>query len=53
MPPPVIDILHRGFVLSLAAVSAYGIFLGVAIHRETLEKGRRAYSWRVSYYSEG
>jgi glucose-6-phosphate-specific signal transduction histidine kinase len=37
---PISDILHRGFVLSLASLSAYGIFLGVAVHRETLEKGR-------------
>jgi hypothetical protein len=37
---PITDILHRGLVLSLAGLSVYGIFLGVAVHRETLQKGR-------------
>jgi len=37
---PVTDILHRGLVLSLAGLSIYGIFLGFAVHRETLQKGR-------------
>jgi len=41
MPLPISDILHRGFVLSLVTLSAYGIFLGAAVHRETLEKGRQ------------
>ncbi|OAX42815.1 hypothetical protein K503DRAFT_682508 [Rhizopogon vinicolor AM-OR11-026] len=34
------DILHRTFVSGLAALSAYGLFLGYAVHRETLAKGR-------------
>ncbi|KAH7911370.1 hypothetical protein BJ138DRAFT_1113247 [Hygrophoropsis aurantiaca] len=34
------DILHRTFVTGLAALTAYGIFLGYAVHRETLAKGR-------------
>jgi hypothetical protein len=38
--------LHRGFVLSLATLSTYGIFLGVAVHRETLEKGRQLMAQR-------
>jgi len=37
---PVADILHRGIVTSLFGLTLYGIFLGVAIHRETLQKGR-------------
>jgi hypothetical protein len=37
---PVADLLHRGFVTSLAALTAYGLFLGYAVHRETLDKGK-------------
>jgi len=38
---PVSDLLHRGLVFSLASLSVYGLFLGVMVHRETMEKGRR------------
>ncbi|KAG2055551.1 hypothetical protein BDR06DRAFT_881914, partial [Suillus hirtellus] len=34
------DILHRTFVSGLAALSVYGVFMGYAVHRETLAKGR-------------
>ncbi|KAG1794423.1 uncharacterized protein HD556DRAFT_1236645, partial [Suillus plorans] len=34
------DVLHRTFVSGLAALSVYGVFMGYAVHRETLAKGR-------------
>ncbi|KAG1739103.1 uncharacterized protein EDB91DRAFT_391266 [Suillus paluster] len=34
------DVLHRTFVSGLAALSVYGLFMGYAVHRETLAKGR-------------
>lgn len=40
MRMPIADILHRGLVTSLFGLSLYGVFLGVAIHRNTLHKGR-------------
>ncbi|KAH7925306.1 hypothetical protein BV22DRAFT_446944 [Leucogyrophana mollusca] len=39
-PLSVTDILHRTFVSGLAALTVYGLFLGYAVHRETLAKGR-------------
>ncbi|KAG2122994.1 hypothetical protein BD769DRAFT_1472442 [Suillus cothurnatus] len=44
------DVLHRTFV-------AYGLFMGYAVHRETLAKGREAEAkWReqttASFYEE-
>ena len=41
---PIADILHRGIVTSLFGLTLYGIFLGVTIHRETLQKGRGQWS---------
>lgn len=37
---PVLDILHRGVVLSLVGLSAYGIFASFAVHQDTLQRGR-------------
>lgn len=34
------DILHRTVVSGLAALTAYGLFLGYMVHKETLAKGR-------------
>jgi hypothetical protein len=34
------DVLHRTFVSGLAALSVYGLFMGYAVHRETLAKGK-------------
>ncbi|KAI6029400.1 hypothetical protein BKA83DRAFT_4218404 [Pisolithus microcarpus] len=36
------DILHRTVVSGLAALTAYGLFLGYMVHKETLAKGREA-----------
>jgi hypothetical protein len=36
---PLGDILHRGLVLTCASVSAYGLFVGYAVHRDTLRRG--------------
>ncbi|KAH7883233.1 hypothetical protein F5I97DRAFT_1903443 [Phlebopus sp. FC_14] len=35
-----LDVLHRTLVSGLAALSVYGLFLGYAVHQETLAKGR-------------
>ena len=40
MRMPIADILHRGVVTSLVGLTLYGVFLGGAVHRETLRKGR-------------
>jgi hypothetical protein len=40
MRMPIADILHRGVVTSLFGLTVFGVFMGVAIHRETLKKGR-------------
>ncbi|KAF8870887.1 hypothetical protein BD779DRAFT_1454740 [Infundibulicybe gibba] len=37
---PALDILHRGVVWSLVSLSAYGIFLGASVHRDTMQRGR-------------
>jgi hypothetical protein len=34
------DVLHRTFVSGLAALSVGGLFMGYAVHRETLAKGK-------------
>ncbi|KAF8181823.1 hypothetical protein BJ912DRAFT_979232 [Pholiota molesta] len=34
------DILHRGVVYSLAALSVYGVVMSVLIHRDTMKRGR-------------
>ncbi|EGO00786.1 hypothetical protein SERLA73DRAFT_178726 [Serpula lacrymans var. lacrymans S7.3] len=39
-PLSITDIIHRTFVSGLAGLTLYGLFLGVAVHRETLAKGR-------------
>jgi hypothetical protein len=40
MRMPVADVLHRGLVTSLFGLTLYGVFMGVAIHRDTLRRGR-------------
>jgi len=40
MRMPIADILHRGLVTSLFGLTLFGVFCGVAIHRETLQRGR-------------
>ncbi|KAF9463589.1 hypothetical protein BDZ94DRAFT_605378 [Collybia nuda] len=37
---PILDILHRGVVLSLVGLSAYGIVASFAVHKDTLQRGR-------------
>lgn len=37
---PVLDILHRGVVLSLVGLSAYGVLMSVAVHRDTIQRGK-------------
>jgi Cytochrome oxidase c assembly len=37
---PVLDILHRGIVYSLVGLSVLGVGMGVAVHRDTLQRGR-------------
>jgi hypothetical protein len=37
---PITDVLHRGLVTSLFGLTLYGVFMGVAIHRDTLQRGR-------------
>ena len=34
------DLAHRGIVLTLVGVSAYGVFLGYSVHNDTLKRGR-------------
>ncbi|KAJ3773355.1 hypothetical protein FB446DRAFT_539054 [Lentinula raphanica] len=43
---PVLDILHRTVVYSLAGLTAWTVVSAVMVHRETLQKGRGIY-WRV------
>ena len=43
MRMPIADWLHRGIVTSLFGFTVYGLFLGVAVHWDTLERGRREY----------
>ncbi|KAJ3878137.1 hypothetical protein F5879DRAFT_935501 [Lentinula edodes] len=37
---PVLDIIHRTVVYSLAGLTAWTVVSAVMIHRETLQKGR-------------
>jgi len=37
---PVIDLIHRGIVLSLVSLSAYGLYIGYASHRVRMERRR-------------
>ncbi|KAJ3826819.1 hypothetical protein F5880DRAFT_1541756 [Lentinula raphanica] len=37
---PVLDILHRTVVYSLAGFTAWTVVSAVMVHRETLQKGR-------------
>jgi len=37
---PVIDLVHRGIVLSLVSLSAYGLYVGYASHRVRMERRR-------------
>jgi hypothetical protein len=46
------DVLHRTFVSGLAALSVYGLFMGYAVHRETLAKGRGEMIYTV-YFAPG
>jgi hypothetical protein len=40
MAPPLIDIIHRSFVLGLVGISGYGLFMGWKVHEDTLRRGR-------------
>ncbi|KAJ3975075.1 hypothetical protein EV361DRAFT_559201 [Lentinula raphanica] len=44
---PVLDILHRTVVYSLAGFTAWTVVSAVMVHRETLQKGRGISYWRV------
>ncbi|KAF9073558.1 hypothetical protein BDP27DRAFT_1318495 [Rhodocollybia butyracea] len=37
---PLLDIIHRSVVYSLAGLTAWTVVSAVMIHRETLQKGR-------------
>ncbi len=37
---PLPDILQRGITYSLAGLTVYGLIVGVAVHRDTLRRGR-------------
>ncbi|KAK7472322.1 hypothetical protein VKT23_000441 [Stygiomarasmius scandens] len=37
---PLLDILHRGVVYSLAGLTCWTIISSVAVHRETIQKGK-------------
>ena len=37
---PVIDLVHRGIVLSLVSLSAYGLYIGYTSHRVRMERRR-------------
>ncbi|KAF8959933.1 hypothetical protein BDZ97DRAFT_1761087 [Flammula alnicola] len=37
---PLADILHRGVVYSLAALSVYGVVMSIMVHRDTMKRGR-------------
>ncbi|KAH9485670.1 hypothetical protein JR316_0002580 [Psilocybe cubensis] len=36
---PLVDILHRGVVYSLAGLTVYGVVMSVLIHRDTIRRG--------------
>ncbi|KAI0030579.1 hypothetical protein K488DRAFT_53966 [Vararia minispora EC-137] len=37
---PVLDILHRGVVLACIGTTFWGIGMGVAVHNDTMRRGR-------------
>lgn len=37
---PLLDILHRGVVYSLAGLTVWGIVMSVAVHRDTIQRGK-------------
>lgn len=37
---PVLDILHRGIVYSLAGLTVCGMGMSIVVHRDTLQRGR-------------
>ncbi|KJA28743.1 hypothetical protein HYPSUDRAFT_154778 [Hypholoma sublateritium FD-334 SS-4] len=37
---PLSDIVHRGVVYSLAALTVYGVVMSVLIHQDTMKRGR-------------
>jgi hypothetical protein len=45
---PVIDLAHRGLLLSLVGISAYGLYLGFAGHSARMERGRGVFSFTRS-----
>ena len=40
MAPPLIDNIHRSFVLGLVGTSRYDIFMGWKAHEDTLRRGK-------------
>ncbi|KAJ3749409.1 hypothetical protein DFH05DRAFT_1476655, partial [Lentinula detonsa] len=42
---PVLDVIHRTVVYSLAGLTAWTVISAVMIHRETLQKGRGISTW--------
>jgi len=40
MAPPLIDIIHRSFVLGLVGIGGYGLFMGWKVHEDTLRRGK-------------
>jgi hypothetical protein len=42
MAPPLIDIIHRSFVLGLVGIGGYGLFMGWKVHEDTLRRGKGA-----------
>ena len=46
---PMIDLVHRGIVLSLVSLSAYGLYVGYASHRMRMER-RRGSIRRLTFY---
>jgi len=44
-----IDLVHRGIVLSLVSLSAYGLYVGYASHRMRMER-RRGSIRRLTFY---
>ncbi len=42
----ILDIVHRGTVLTLAGVTCWGVYTGINVHYRILEAGRRK-PWRL------
>lgn len=49
---PLPDILQRGITYSLAGLTVYGLFVGVAVHRDTLRRGRGEF-WSLREFLRG